>query len=89
MTKRPHGPPMTLGNMRHLGVQRLVASRLNPSCRHAGPIDVSKFPDDAEVPSFVGKVVYNKCGARDRNIDVRPNWKEQLERPSLTGKQWQ
>jgi hypothetical protein len=22
---QPHGPPMTLGNMRHLGVQRLVA----------------------------------------------------------------
>jgi hypothetical protein len=24
MTKQPHGPPMTLGNMRHLGVQRAV-----------------------------------------------------------------
>jgi hypothetical protein len=34
--KQPHGPPMTLGNMRHLGVQRLIASCLNPSCRHEG-----------------------------------------------------
>jgi hypothetical protein len=29
MTKQPAGPPMTLGNMRELGVQRLVASCLN------------------------------------------------------------
>ena len=32
---------MTLGNMRHLGVQRLVASCLNDACRHEGLIDVS------------------------------------------------
>jgi hypothetical protein len=49
-SKRPPGDPMTLGNMRHLGVQRLVASCLNPSCRHEGLIDVSKYPDDNEVP---------------------------------------
>ena len=29
MTKQPRGPPMPLGNMRALGVQRLVASCLN------------------------------------------------------------
>jgi hypothetical protein len=27
--KQPHGPPMTLGNMRQLGVQRLIAFCLN------------------------------------------------------------
>jgi hypothetical protein len=27
--KNPPGPPMTLGNMRHLGVHRLVATCLN------------------------------------------------------------
>ena len=59
-----NGPPMTLGNMRQLGVQRLVAYCLNPSCRHEGLIDVSRFPDDAEVPSFAKKVVCAKCGAR-------------------------
>jgi hypothetical protein len=32
-SKHPPGPPMTLGNMRHLGVQRLVASCLNDACR--------------------------------------------------------
>jgi len=32
--KHPPGDPMTLGNMRRLGVQRLVAYCLNPLCRH-------------------------------------------------------
>jgi hypothetical protein len=31
--KQPHGPPMTLANMRDLGVQRLIASCLNDACR--------------------------------------------------------
>jgi len=86
--KNPPGPPMTLGNMRLLGVQRLVAHCLNPACRHEGLIDVSKYPEDTEVPSFTLKVVCAKCGARDRHIDVRPNWKEQPPTESLTGKQW-
>src|SRR5262249_33798535 len=38
--KPPHGPPMTLGNMRALGVQRLVATCLNDACRHQGLIAV-------------------------------------------------
>jgi hypothetical protein len=79
---------MTLGNMRALKVQRLIASCLNPSCRHSALIDVSKYPDDADVPSFASKVVCAKCGARGRQIDVRPNWKEQPPSLSLTGKQW-
>jgi hypothetical protein len=41
-TKHPAGPPMTLGNMRKLGVQRLVAYCRRDACRHAGLIDVSK-----------------------------------------------
>ena len=38
------GPPMTLGNMRELGVQNLIASCLNDACRHTAPIDVSSDP---------------------------------------------
>jgi hypothetical protein len=79
---------MDLGNMRHLGVQHLVANCLNDACRHQGLIDVSKYPDDVEVPSFASKAVCAKCGARGRHIDERPNWKEQRPRPSLTGKKW-
>jgi hypothetical protein len=83
----PPGEPMTLGNMRQLGVQRLVAYCLNPSCRHEGLIDVSKCPAGLEVPAFGKKVVCAKCGARGRHIDVRPNWKEQPDRPNVTGAQ--
>jgi hypothetical protein len=79
---------MMLGNMRHLGVQRLVAHCLNPSCRHEGLIDVSKYPDDTEVTSFRSRVVCAKCGSRGNKIDVRPNWKEQTTLSSLTGKVW-
>ena len=74
--KQPPGPPITLGNMRELGVQRLVAHCLNPACRREGLIDVSKYPGDTEVPWFANKVVCAKCGSRGRHIDVRPNWKE-------------
>jgi hypothetical protein len=37
--KHPPGPSMTLGNGRELGVKRLVASCLNPACRHTALID--------------------------------------------------
>ena len=73
---------MTLGNMRDLGVQRLIAS---VSTRRA---DMKPYPEETEVPSFTKKVVCAKCGARGRHIDVRPNWKEQTPQSSLTGKEW-
>jgi hypothetical protein len=71
------GPPMTLGNMRHLGVQRLVATCLNDACRHQGLIDVSKYPDDAEVPSFASKIVFAMCGRVVGISTCGQNWKEQ------------
>ena len=87
-TKHPAGPPMDLGNMRALGVQRLIASCLNDACRHTALIDVSSYPADTEVPWFRTRVVCAKCGGRGNKIDVRPSWKEQVTQPSLTGKQW-
>jgi len=48
---------MDLGNMRKLGVQRLVATCLNDACRHQGLIDVSKYPDNVEVPEHLGTVI--------------------------------
>jgi hypothetical protein len=86
--KHPPGPPMTLGNMRELGVQNLIASCLNDACRHTALIDVSNHAADTEVPWFRSRVVCAKCRARGRHIDVRPNWKEQPMGASLTGKQW-
>jgi hypothetical protein len=79
---------MTLGNMRDLGVQRLVASCLSDACRHTAPIDVSSYRTETEVPWFRSRVVCAKCGSRGNKIDVRPNWKEQPPGKSLTGKQW-
>ena len=47
--------PMTLGNMRELGVQNLVAYCLNDACRHTALIDVSSYPAETEVPSFANE----------------------------------
>jgi hypothetical protein len=33
---------MTHGNMRDFGVKRLIASCLNPTCRHEALIDVAR-----------------------------------------------
>jgi hypothetical protein len=35
---------MTLGNMRELGVHRLIAFCHNNACRHQALIDVSSYP---------------------------------------------
>jgi hypothetical protein len=86
--KQPAGPPMTLGNMRDLGVQKLIASCLNDACRHVALIDVWNYPAETEIPYFRSRVVCAKCGSRGNKIDVRPNWKEQAPSESLTGKQW-
>jgi hypothetical protein len=64
-TQTTPGPPMTLVNMRHLGVHHLVATCLNDACRHQGLIDVSKYPDDTPVPSFF---------QQDRVRQVRGAW---------------
>jgi hypothetical protein len=79
------GPPMTLGNMRDLGVQRLVASCLSDACRHSALIDVWRYPAETEIPYFKSRVVCAKCGGRGNKIDVRRNWKEQPPSASLTG----
>jgi len=42
-SKQPLGEPMTLGNMRKLGVQRLVATCLNDACRHQGLTETLRF----------------------------------------------
>ena len=43
---------MTLGNMRELGVQHLIASCLNDACRHQALIEVSSCSDDVKMPSL-------------------------------------
>jgi len=72
--KHPPGPPMTLGNMRQLGVRGLLVSCLNPQCRHEVTVSVDDYADEIEVPSFAARMVCSKCGSE--RVDVRPNWKE-------------
>jgi transposase len=86
--KHPPREPMTLGNMRELGVKRLIASCLNDGCRHTALIEVWSYPAETEIPYFKSRVVCAKCGACGNKIDVRPNWKEQPSGPSLVGKEW-
>jgi hypothetical protein len=61
-------------------------------CRHT-PGLLSSLRETAGLPpSITFSTSYTemgaKCGGRGNKIDVRPNWKEQPERESLTGKQW-
>lgn len=73
--RHPPGPPMTLGNVRQLGVQRLLISCLNPDCLHSTLFDVSHYDADIEIPSFTPRMRCSQCAGK--RIDVRPNWKEQ------------
>jgi hypothetical protein len=72
--------PMTLGNMRELGVRSLDVSRWN--CHHQAVLSADRWPDEVAVPSFGPRMV-SIIGA-----DARLNWKEQPPRESLTGVQW-
>jgi hypothetical protein len=38
--------------MGRIGVHHLIGFGLNDACRHPALIDVSKYPDDVEVPSL-------------------------------------
>jgi hypothetical protein len=48
---------MTLGNMRELGVARLIASRLNDACRHTALVDVFSYAAATEIPYFKSRVI--------------------------------
>ena len=69
--------------LRELGVHRLLVSCLNPDCRHEALLDASGYWADLAVTSFIARMKCNWCG--DKRVDMRPNWKEQPPRESLTG----
>ena len=77
---------MTLGNMRELGVQRLIASCLNDACWHTALIDVSSYPRTPR--SRHSAVARSAENAAASALALRSNWKEQPPQESLTGKQW-
>jgi hypothetical protein len=76
--------PMTLGNMRELGVRSLDVSCWN--CQHQAVVSAERWPDQVPVPSFRPRMVCTRCGIV--GADARPNWKEQAPRKTLTGAQW-
>jgi hypothetical protein len=82
----PHGLPMDLRNMRHLGVRGLAVHCLSQNCRHEIVFSADDYPDEVEVASFQSRMKCNECGGK--NVDVRPNWKEQPVQMRLTGKVW-
>jgi hypothetical protein len=55
--KHPPGPPMTLGNLRQLGVRGLIVGCLNPQCRQEATMSVDDYADEIEVPSFAARMV--------------------------------
>jgi hypothetical protein len=59
--KPPPGPAMTLGNVRELGVQQLIASCHNDACRHTALIDVWSYPADTDIPYFRSRVTSRLC----------------------------
>jgi hypothetical protein len=70
--------PMTLGNMRQLGMRSLFVSCWN--CHHEAVLLADRWPGDLAVPAFGPRMVCTSCGII--GADARPNWKEQ---PPLTG----
>jgi hypothetical protein len=75
--------PMTLGNMRELGVRSLFVSCWQ--CHHQAVLSADRWPDAVAVPTFGPRMVCTSCGIV--GAGARPNWKEQPQRESLTGVQ--
>jgi hypothetical protein len=85
-TRRFNDPiePMDLANMRANGVRSLLIWCRN--CHHEKIMNVDHLPGNVTVPSLGQRMSCVKCGTV--GADVRPNWLEQPERESLTGKEW-
>jgi len=75
---------MDLANMRSLGIRSLAVTC--ELCHHAAVVDAARWPGHVPVPTFGPRMVCTRCSIV--GADVRPNWREQPARPSLTGAQW-
>jgi hypothetical protein len=64
--------PMTLGNMRRLGVRSIAVACL--VCRHEATMGAEPWADDVPVPAFGPRMVCTRCGII--GADALPNWKE-------------
>jgi hypothetical protein len=64
--------PMTLGNMRALGVRSIAVTC--DLCHHQATVSADPWPDDVPVPAFGPRMVCTGCGIV--GADARPNWRE-------------
>ena len=67
-------PPMTLGNMRALGVRRVMAICETPLCGRSGILSADAWPDDYAVPDIALRLRCSRCGAKA--VSTRPDWTE-------------
>lgn len=65
-------PPMTLGNMRALGIRRIDAYCEAPQCWHSAVVDVDHLPDDLPVPNVALRLRCSACGSK--RVQTRPDW---------------
>ncbi len=66
------GPPMTLANMRSLGVRDVHAWC---HCGHHASVNVDRLGEDVAVPSLTARLRCARCGARPHT--AHPDWLEQ------------
>ncbi|MGA7455130.1 MAG: hypothetical protein WBW73_29100 [Rhodoplanes sp.] len=64
--------PMTLGNMRSLGVRSLAVTC--ELCHHEAVLPADRWSDAVLVRSFRPRMVCTQCGIV--GADARPNWRE-------------
>ena len=77
----PAAPPR--GVYRLQDHRRRCAAQGGAHCHHAAWLNVGSYADAATLPSFGPRMVCTACGII--GAEARPNWREQAERPSLTG----
>jgi hypothetical protein len=61
--------PMTLGNMRRLGVRSIEVAC--PVCRHEATFSAEPWPDDVPVPAFGPRMVYTRPALVFRHVGRR------------------
>ena len=66
--------PMSLGNMRALGLTRVLVWCVAEGCGYEKAVAVSEWPDAAYVPDVGRRLKCPKCGATE--LDRRPDWAE-------------
>lgn len=66
--------PMTLANMRALGVRRVEAICENTLCGHTGVVEVDALPGEIPVPDVADRLRCSRCGGK--TVSTRPLWRE-------------